>query len=415
MPENVIIFPESFHPRDIKPIARSLENLVEFRGFDRVTLDFRFYSTCFPDSVLPLIALASKYQDDGVRFDYLPPRHERLARTFISSNWPHLLDPRHYHPNQDDRLGRFSARRFRDSAQQHELVNQILDEILRVTTFLNRNHLRALEWAINEITDNVIIHSKSSQGGVIQLTLKPNAKEIEFVVSDAGIGIPESLRTGMRNNWSDEKALEEAVKEGVTSGTGQGNGLFGSIQIAFHSGGAFSINSGAAYLALTRDGRTMVRRDELLWPGTSLDCCINYSKPLVLEQALRFADAPHTPVDLIDLKYEDEHGALIFSLQKEARSIGTRPAGFEARRKLENIVALADARRVVIDCSDLSVMSSSFADEFFAKLIEKFGAMEFSNLFVIARVNDTNMMIIDRSVRQRLDRSFIDILNIKRS
>lgn len=205
--------------------------------------------------------------------------------------------------------------------------------------------------------------------------------------------------------------MEEAVKEGVTRGTGQGNGLFGSIRIAAESGGAFSINSGNAYLMLARDRRTQIRDETTSWFGTSVDCSINYGRALVLERALRFGDQPYTPVDVVDAQYEnEEEGVLKYILKDEVPSIGSRYAGFEARRKLVNLVQMIQPNRLIIDCRGLGLISSSFADEFFAKLISapEIGISGPEPLF--QGLETTNIRIIERSVKQRCGKSFIDIL-----
>lgn len=408
--ENSLVFRADFPVRDIRHAHNYLEHLIVFRGYEDITLDFRELRSCFPDAILPIISIILKYREDGVKFNVLPPTMNALARTFESANWLHLMAPEVYKSGTDDRMDRFPARVFRDSAEQHVTVNTIIDRILRTTTFLSRDHLRGLEWSLNEITDNVLIHSENSSPGVIQMTHKPKAKEIEFVVCDSGIGIPQSLRQGLNQTWSDEKALEESVKEGVTRGTGQGNGLFGSIRIAEASGGAFSINSGMAYLALTRDGVVKIKPENSPWPGTTVDCSFSYSRALVLEKALSFKTGSHIPLDLIDFCYEDEDGVIPFLLAAETTSIGSRQAGFEARKKLENIATMSEPSRLAIDCADISLMSSSFADEFFAKLIEKLGAKTFTEKFIITGLNETNINIISRSLFQRTGLSFIDIL-----
>jgi hypothetical protein len=298
-----------------------------------------------------------------------------------------------------------------DARDQHVTVNAIIDRILQTTTFISRDQLRGLEWALNEITDNVLVHSENSCGGVIQLTHKPKQKEIEFVVCDSGVGIPQSLRHGVNAQWSDEIALEQSIMEGVTRGTGQGNGLFRSIRIAEASGGTFSINSGQEFLALTRNGEIKIRADDEAIVGTCVDCSFSYAKPLVLERALSFEGGSHIPMDMIDFKYSAHDGIVVFDLSAETASIGSRGAGHDARRKLENVVAMSQATMVAIGCGKLSIMSSSFADEFFAKLILRHGVDGFCERFTITELSETNVSIISRSVFQRTGESFSKILD----
>jgi hypothetical protein len=79
--------------------------------------------------------------------------------------------------------------------------------MLASITGFERSHFKAIEWSINEITDNVLVHSESSLGGLVQLTAMKNTKKVEFVVCDNGIGIPKSLRSSGLTIGSDVDAL----------------------------------------------------------------------------------------------------------------------------------------------------------------------------------------------------------------
>ena len=113
--------------------------------------------------------------------------------------------------------------RFEDFNEQSQLVNEVMETILSNLSDFDRNHLRAIEWSLNEITDNVLVHSNS--GGLMQVTAMRTRKKIEFVVADAGLGIAQSLRSGHPEINSDVEALSLAIKEGVTrdKNVGQGN------------------------------------------------------------------------------------------------------------------------------------------------------------------------------------------------
>src|SRR5262249_6796902 len=151
-----------------------------------------------------------------------------------------------------------------------------------------------------------------------------------------GVGIPASLRSGFPDErWDDYEALEQAIREGVTRGVGQGNGLFGSFRVCTLSGGAFSINSGFAFLYGSRDGTVHGQLDPLGFPGTSVNCAISYARPLILEEALQFGGRKHTPVDFIETDYEGfENNAAILEIAKETVSVGSRRLGYELRRKI---------------------------------------------------------------------------------
>ena len=82
---------------------------------------------------------------------------------------------------------------------------------------LERSDFAAFEWAVNEITDNVLVHSNSVVGGIVQVsTFAKFRKRVQFVVADAGIGIPVSLRSGKPEIHSDMDALDQAIRRRVS-------------------------------------------------------------------------------------------------------------------------------------------------------------------------------------------------------
>jgi len=141
---------------------------------------------------------------------------------------------------------------FRTAQDQFEAVTKVTEKILSALSEFDRNHLKAIEWSLNEITDNVISHAQSPIGGLLQITnFGREQKVVEFCVCDAGIGIPASLRSGHKEIRSDQEALDKAIREGVTRDkrVGQGNGLYGSWRITQLSGGSFEIHAGNASLS----------------------------------------------------------------------------------------------------------------------------------------------------------------------
>lgn len=148
--ENHLVAESHFFISCTRDMKNSIRNLIEFRGYDDITLDFSTVSDCFPDAILPIIADIVKYRDDGVKFTISPPQKIGLMRTFISSNWCHLVDPASYPEYRGSREGHLPARRFTDATSQNTVVNEVMDHVLRVATFLERNDLKALERAIND-------------------------------------------------------------------------------------------------------------------------------------------------------------------------------------------------------------------------------------------------------------------------
>ncbi len=401
--ENVIIAGKEPNVRHHREFAKTLKSLIDFRGFERVVLDFQHTEICFPDAIVPIVALAMRYRAEGIRFDLILPRQARLERLFVNSNWASLISPHKYPASNYAHDLNLPAAVYKDQDEQYSFVKAAIDRILKVTRHLERSHLRGLEWTLNEVSDNVLLHAESSIGGIAQLSIRPHSREIEFIVCDSGIGIPVSLRNGRNPEWSDFEALRQATLEGVTRGVGQGNGLFGTVQVSTKSGGAYSINSGFAYISGTRTGNQTGQQSELEFPGTSVVCAISYARPFALEQALTFKGRTHTPIDFMEQDYEGfEENKAVISLAAETISVGSRRSGFELRTKIENIARIADASRVVLDFANLPILSSSFADEAIAKLIANLGVEEFRRKFRLVNVERVNRQIIFRSVQQRL-------------
>lgn len=50
----------------------------------------------------------------------------------------------------------------------------------------------------------------------------------------------------------------------------------------------------------------------------------------------------------------------------------------------------------------MSIIASSFADEFIGKLLQECGFIQFNNLIRITNISKENMSIINRSVMQRI-------------
>lgn len=125
-------------------------------------------------------------------------------------------------------------------------------------------------------------------------------KRVEYIVVDAGVGIPRTLRQSHPALSSDAAALEQAIREGVTrdKSIGQGNGLFGSYQICSHSMGSFQLESGHGKLAFSEREGLRVSSEKVPFDGTLVMAQINFSDPRLLEEALRFGGTAARPCGL---------------------------------------------------------------------------------------------------------------------
>ncbi|MDH2382081.1 STAS-like domain-containing protein [Bradyrhizobium sp. CER78] len=384
-------------------LVGAIRELAVDRGYMDIILDF---SNCTFTHAPPMLALAAAteyYRDNKIDFELRLPTDDNLGRLFRNSNWAHIIEPDKYAHSEFTSPIHLPALRYRTSDEQHRIVDDILNKILASITDFNRSHFKAIEWSINEITDNVLVHSESQRGGLIQLTSLRSKKRVEFVVCDSGI--PKSLKSSGLRIGSDVDALAKAIEQGVTrdKSIGQGNGLYGSYQIAVRSGANFSLHSGNATLYYAPKTGMHTRKEPVYLPGAVVVCAIDYTQPLLLEEALNIRSRGHTPVDMIELKYESTaDGNILFVLRNESASFGSRPAGTPVRNKLKNLISFLEGNKVVVDFADIHLVSSSFADEVFGKLFLELGPVEFSTKLELKSIDPTVKLLIEKAIVQRI-------------
>jgi anti-sigma regulatory factor (Ser/Thr protein kinase) len=346
-----------------------------------------------------------KMRNAGAEFELLLPAKPELERLFRNSNWAHFIDPDRHPPSQFKGFTMVPATQFTNPTEQRHAVNRILNALLGAIPDLDRRELSALEWSVNEITDNVLVHAQSPIGGIVQVsTFQRARKRFEYIVVDAGVGIPKTLRHSLPPNSTDAVVLERAIREGVTrdSDIGQGNGLFGSYQICSHSMGFFQLESGYGKLAFTEKNGLRVTTERVPFEGTLVAAQINFSDPSFLAEALRFNGRQHVPMDFVELTYEQhDRDEALFVMKNEAASFGSRVAGTPLRNKLINIVRMCPGQKIIVDFSDVPLISSSFADEVLGKLFVELGPMTFIQRFEFRNVSTTVQQLIDKAITQR--------------
>ncbi len=396
--DNVIVVDGNVHPVDLRFFCLLLHQTVTVRGFLDVVLDFSGCESITETVMLPLMPIITDYREKNVAFELKLPTSEGLARLFSNANWAHHISPDRYEQSMYAG-GHVPALRFGsdDMSVSSEILDRVMNLIL-VQLETSREALKAMEWSLWEIMDNVSNHANSKVGGFIQATAYPSNNEVEFVVADAGIGIPESMK--MKNH---PQALRQAIDEGTTrdKSSNAGNGLYGSFRVATMSDGQFQINSLNGSLYCTADGRVSSRRNQIPYKGTSVRCRIGLSDSTLLDRALRFKGGPHDPAfDYIERKFENEVGDLIFDVRKEARhALGSRQGGQRIRSAIENLLRMHP--KVTIDFQGVGVISSSFADEVFGRLFVEMGPRAFMTRLSLVNVDPTVEGLIDRAIVQR--------------
>jgi anti-anti-sigma regulatory factor len=263
--------------------------------------------------------------------------------------------------------------------------------------------LDALNWCLFEVMDNVFQHSHA-ECGYAMLQVLYNSRRCLVAVADDGIGIYESFREGNVYGARDEyEAIKLAIQEKVTSKTkNMGNGLYGLMRVVGLNGGEMEISSGRGHLVFKgarlfgdyRQSRPVLDPDG--HRGTVVDWQLDVAKPVSLTQALGMPQ-PNMRLEAI----EDTQGEHRVHVSQFEEGLGTRRSAEQIRIKLMNF--LNDGiPRLVLDFSDINVISSSFADEVLGKLALQMGLVQFINRFRLDNMSDTVEAIINRAVQQRI-------------
>ena len=366
---NIILIPEDVKNYMIRFFVREMNVAISERGYQDVILDFSTCVRVYPSFMLPALALCSRYRSEGVDIVLRTPTDIKLNNLFQNTNWAYYLDPDGFEPSNVTFDQHVPARQFSTPDEQYAAVDSAMKATLSSLSGLTRKGLQVLEWSLSEITDNVLNHAEALGGGFVQVTTYAANHRVEYVVADAGIGIPASLEIG-----DHEEALRHAIREGTTrdSNSNAGNGLFGSFSVATASEGSFTIESGSAKLS-HYDGKVHFDRDRPMFPGTVVVAAINYDRKDLLEQALSFGGKSHDPAfDYIERKFESETSdEMTFVLKNEAKSFGSRTAGKSVKQQISNLLAMRPGTKLNIDLSDVTIVSSSFADEVFGPFVQR--------------------------------------------
>ena len=382
-------------------------------GFETIVIDFSGVRNAYPNGMVPIISSLDIQKRVGRKISIILPHDTDARRLFTSTNWAFLLDPDNNKEELTTHNRHLTSKRFHDASEQQKLVNEFID-IAMMNLRLERSVIGGLEWAINEITDNVLNHSESADGGIAQASTFISGNTVSFAVADSGLGILKTLKKAIPTLNTDINAIGEAVKAGVTRDPelGQGNGLAGALRISTMSGGSFAITSGRGHINYFKgETRRYARKPWEDYQGAVVCADIRIdSRKFSLSEALGFESTnSQSNVDYIELNYLNEAcNKTDFIVKNESTGFGNRIAGRQLRTKVVNILNAELGCPIFIDWTGIPLISSSFADEFMGKLFLELGAITFS-----ARVRNIGMErlirdLLDKAISQRLTQAADD-------
>ena len=280
------------------------------------------------------------------------------------------------------------------------------------TVICEEGVLSGLNWCINEIMDNVFTHA-NTQCGYFMAQIHNHKKLISVSVFDLGCGLLNSLNRSESLEVNDEMdAIELAIQKGVTENkqVGQGNGLYGLQRIVKDNGSHFSILSGhcsieydfAASKVLTKAKTPILSETKR---GTRVDFTINYSARIDLRLAL----GGYQMFEDFDKEMDDmslDNGWLSFNVyERSDGDLGSRQSGQKLRNELLNFLK-GSKEKVVVDFQSVSMVSSSFADEFMGRLVKEIGFIAFNQRILLMHANKDVQTIIEHAISLRMRELF---------
>jgi anti-sigma regulatory factor (Ser/Thr protein kinase) len=395
---NKITFSKMDSPLLVEMFLHFVFQLVEKQGYQEIFVDCQNVGRTFPNILVPIAGIVDYYTEKGIGF-----RFENMT--------PFLDKSRFYAPlgvsENENLLQRNILNlvwRYKTDSDTNTLSKEILRSISQ-EVLCEEGVIDALLWCMNEIMDNVIVHSNSNSGFVMAQIHK-RTKHIAFCVYDHGQGIFNSLKDSSHAPKTPLEAIQMAIQERVTRDkkVGQGNGMWGLSEIVKNNAGRLTIISGSGlYMRSNGDVKTS---DHLTYLSPSNGACLvdfqlNYSRKISLTDALK----GHKPVNYRTESFEDDSGAVTLRLADAKSGTGTRESGKRIRTDLINMFN-ETKQGIVIDFDGLSVISSSFADELLGKMLVHFGFMGFNQIVRLKNMNHTIQAIVERSVAQRMAEAF---------
>lgn len=291
---------------------------------------------------------------------------------------------------------------FTTATQIHQLKTGLITYLESHVEF-STGVLHAIDWCVQEIFDNVLVHSGTEEIEAIgYASFQVHRNRVVFCIADQGVGIAQNFEAGT----TDLDAIQKAVKKGVKGivSIGQGNGLWGLFEVVRSSHGRLTITTGSSSVSFLHEGsskKVSTREHTYVGKphkGTYVDFQIEAQRAINLETILGLKE--------VDLRAESREldtdaKTLVFNIVKEGIPSSSRNGGRKARLMVGNILR-DHIGPVVIDFTGAGIVSSSFSDEFVGKLVKEIGFMTFNSRVKIVTDNSLQFGVIEKAVTQRL-------------
>lgn len=272
--------------------------------------------------------------------------------------------------------------------------------------------LQSFSYCFYELLDNVLAHSGKPCGTVVTAS-DTDTHRVSVLVADDGMGIAASLAQNPAYASIDEaEALRLCIQDKVTDGKGMGFGLYSTCRLVKSAGVQLLIHSGCSQL--TFDGRDIVVAAAPQWQGTLVYLELKANETIdpneVVENRTDCADQFNETFlgnEALDALWQSPQSVLRFATFGEY--LGTRQLGATVHSQL--IAAMETGCPVLLDFTGVKVVSNSFADECFGKLLLTMSLAELQRRTSFTGLDDLARKNIAVALRRRLATSPLNATN----
>jgi hypothetical protein len=260
-----------------------------------------------------------------------------------------------------------------------------------------REFLPALEWSVNEVVDNILLHSEAPVPGVVCAQHFPVRRRLEVAICDLGRGIKASLSESM-TLYSHGHAITEALKRGVTRNpeVGMGNGLAGTREICRVNGGDFQLWTGDVTWRMSGGvDKGFVPMPEVR--GTGVYLSLDTARPVPLAETF-IGGAAYSYLEAEGDRALREGGLRVAA---ECLHTGSRGPATGLRRKVLSLLPDMEGP-LILDFDGVPRASSSFLDELLGRLAATLGIEEFQARIHVVNASREIRDMANVVIQQRL-------------
>lgn len=394
--KNQITINQIRHPICVSQFLKILNQGVR-SGYKNFSIQFATSKAVYPNACVPLAGIIDFYKSQGITFDLNIPRGHYLDRCYFGNAVERISGDTSEEMQPFDKIYKYNS-----SDQVAILTQSYINAISKIEQ-CEKGVLEGLIWCLSEVMDNVLTHS-NSPFGYVMVQYHSTTKHIAICIYDFGQGIYNSLKDTKHAPKTTIDAISLSLNEGVGDGMGQGNGLYGLYGIIQNSNGSLNITSGSAAIMIDCNGN-MKKFEHIPFlslsnNATTIDFQIDLSKKIDIQRAFSNIGG----FDGFDIRIDDmltENGMARYEIYKNCSGTGTRQAGLQLRNDVVNTLNRSQCP-IILDFEQIEAVSSSFIDEFIAKLFLQFGLTRFNQYFRLVNMKENVRFLCERSTYMRI-------------